>query len=192
MGSKVLWAMKGALYVRSIILAAFLKAASGFPSFLLSITSPDTKAFSSLFTCIAELSNSPVVSQLAFRAFLACINSQVESPTIAINCLKPFSSNPPGSSTVVSTIKASLTPGILFISASLKSFIVMPNAGGCCIMASCIPSLWKSSPNKGWPVTIFLPSTFLILLPINLKSLTPFSSTSFGTSIPTALEAISP
>ena len=131
MGSKVLWAMKGALYVRSIILAAFLKAASGFPSFLLSITSPDTKAFSSLFTCIAELSNSPVVSQLAFRAFLACINSQVESPTMAINCLKPFSSNPPGSSTVVSTIKASLTPGMLFISASLKSLTVMPKAGGC-------------------------------------------------------------
>ena len=42
------------------------------------------------------------------------------------------------------------------------------------------------------PVIIFLPSTFLTLVPIKLKSFISFSSTSSGISIPTALEAISP
>ena len=191
-GSIVLWAIKGALYVRSITFAAFLNAASGLPSTLLCTTSPDNKACSKLSKWDSELSNGLIISQFAFIAFLAFINGHVLSPTIAISWRNPFSSDHVGSSIVVSIIKASVTPGMLLISSSLKSFNFIPKAGGCWIIASFIPSLLKSKPNKGSPVTIFLPSTFLMLVPINLKSEISLSSTSSGISIPTAFEAISP
>ena len=192
MGSIVLWARNGELYVRSITLAAFLNASSGLPSFLLSSTLPVLMASSKFFKCISEFSISLITSQLALMALLAFISCQVESPTIAISCKKPFSSDQLGSLIAVSIIKASFTPGILLISSSLKSFTFMPKAGGCCIIASCIPSLLKSNPNRGLPVTILFASTFLTLVPINLNSFVSLSSTSSGISIPTAFEAISP
>ena len=178
--------------MRSITFAAFLNAASGLPSLLLCPTFPDSSASSKLAKWDSVLSNGLIVSQFALIAFLAFINCHVVSPTIAMSWRNPFSSAQDGSLIVVSIMKASFTPGILLISSALKSFTFIPKAGGCWIIASFIPSLLKSNPNKDFPVTIFLPSTFLMLVPINLKSEISFSSTSSGISIPAAFEAISP
>ena len=59
-------------------------------------------------------------------------------------------------------------------------------------MATSIPSLLMSMLYIGWPVTIFLPSTFFLELPMILKSLTSFRVTSSGAVSLAAAAANSP
>ena len=68
-------------------------------------------------------------------------------------------------------------PGIDLATESSTDLIFMPK-GGRAIMATNMPSSCKSMVKSGFPVIIFLVSTFFLETPTILKSLTSFKGTS--------------
>jgi len=164
-----------------MIVSCFLKAASGLHPFSAFLYSPDTGLFSKpLQMAYGNLSNSPVVSRFGLKGFLACINfARLGIQRWQWVVLKPFHQIRQvfnGSAIIKHRLKRQ---GIAFDLSTLKilychakSGIEMLDHG----KLHTIP-IWKSR-QIGWPVTIFLPSTFSFLLVTINSTLTPFSSTS--------------
>ena len=160
-GSMQLCARKGAVYVRSIIFAAFLNAVSGSPSFLNCWAG--FAAYSCICcNCLLVLSSvpgtvtsfflpphpnlvsffSPSGSQVTFNFFRAFITSHVVLPTTTSKSLKDLVSKIPCSkpSSYSFNEKTFFIPGMLKVCEASKDFSFMPKAGGCSIIAISIPS----------------------------------------------------